>query len=225
MTPTQRVVSRFGVDQHQQRTDERVAHEASDLERQKIRQYWDKVRKPRIEKHFSSAMYRFGPPRLQVVLNTTESLGSCDVKAQPDAPQVYEFPVYLKRIECDIRIKNSYSVPKTTENFFMQADMPRPELWVDWIEIEGPIYNQWPPSKIVLARRFRILGEPSEEARAKAILIRFMTRAFRRPIRRGELQQMMELYSSARKSKGDLRRSATCPFDRRFVLTGFPLFG
>jgi mono/diheme cytochrome c family protein len=67
-----------------------------------------------------------------------------------------------------------------------------PQIRVHEVELEGPFYDQWPP-----ASHEAIFGERSFEAnQIPEILKRFATRAFRRPVRKEELETILELVDS-----------------------------
>jgi hypothetical protein len=53
-----------------------------------------------------------------------------------------------------------------------------PALWIDWVEWEGPIVEEWPPAS---HRALFFRGDEAEknDAYAREILVRFATRAFR----------------------------------------------
>lgn len=77
----------------------------------------------------------------------------------------------------------------------------RPELLIDWFEIEGPIYESWPPQT-----HSRILFDSPNKANneqdyAREVLARFMRNAYRRPVSATEIDAKLSLYSSARKKK------------------------
>ena len=77
-------------------------------------------------------------------------------------------------------------------------DLTRPMVQVNWIEFEGPIYDQWPPSshtRILFASEYS--DKPLEYARE--VISRFMTRAYRRPVTDVEVDDMLELFRKVRK--------------------------
>mgnify|MGYP003342372829 FL=1 len=131
-------------------------------------------------------MYDYGPPRVRLIQqlgSQPRTIAEFDVEESPDKPGVYEFPVRFTTDTAGVHIENVYAIPKVLENFWMQGNdkFARPELFVDWIQIEGPIFDAWPPTShsIVLGNR---TGDGGDEAKdAKEILARFMRRAWRRP--------------------------------------------
>jgi hypothetical protein len=72
---------------------------------------------------------------------------------------------------------------------------------IDWIELEGPIHPVWPPE----SHRLVLFNTPNkdkdETAYARDVLTRFMTRAYRRPLREGELDARMALFEKLRPEK------------------------
>lgn len=70
---------------------------------------------------------------------------------------------------------------------------PGPGLIVDWMEWEGPVFEQWPPPS---HQRIFFKGPDATQDRgyAKAILSRFATKAFRRPVRADELNDLLSIF-------------------------------
>jgi hypothetical protein len=74
---------------------------------------------------------------------------------------------------------------------------PRPRLFS--AEIEGPIYERWPPK-----RQIALLGEDPKVENAAAILRPIAERAWRREVREGELDGIVDLVQSRAKNMGDI---------------------
>ena len=73
-----------------------------------------------------------------------------------------------------------------------------PALWVDWVEWEGPILQQW-PSASHAAIFFRGPAAPPTDTYAREIVARFGARAFRgRDVRAGYLDKLMAHYQEGR---------------------------
>jgi mono/diheme cytochrome c family protein len=70
-------------------------------------------------------------------------------------------------------------------------------LRIDWMELETPFIEQWPP-----ANHRAIVpvdgGSMEEAARARQVIERFATRAFRRPLEAAELDRLCGLWKTAR---------------------------
>jgi hypothetical protein len=84
---------------------------------------------------------------------------------------------------------------------------PEPSLWIDWVEWEGPIIDEWPPQSCVeLLGNAARLSESSNTSRpdseiqaARSIIQRFAERAFRgKPVRAEYLDQLLGLYQTKR---------------------------
>ncbi len=68
------------------------------------------------------------------------------------------------------------------------------KLYIDWIEIEGPLCKQWPPrSHKVLF--FKDDSTPKDAQYAREIFAQFLPKAFRRPISEEELDGVVDLIS------------------------------
>ena len=66
------------------------------------------------------------------------------------------------------------------------------KLYVDWIEIEGPLYEQWPP-KSHKALFFKEEGTKQDLAYAREMFARFLPRAFRRSVTAAEVDAVVGL--------------------------------
>ena len=82
---------------------------------------------------------------------------------------------------------------------YQAGDKKNPIHWgghVEWVEIEGPLYEQWPPES---HRRVFLEGREGESdtERATRILRKFMTRAFRRPVKEEEIAAMVAMHAEA----------------------------
>lgn len=152
-------------------------------------------------------IYDYGPPRLKLIRNLGGQpvvIAEMDVAADLSAPQVYTVETEFTTEKAGVTLEYAYDLPRELENFWYQTDdsFARPELWVDWIELEGPLYDQWPPAS---HRQLLQIEEadpdfPSpEQARIQAAkaLKRLMQRAWRRPVTEVELNQPLELFDVA----------------------------
>ena len=66
------------------------------------------------------------------------------------------------------------------------------KLYIDWIEIEGPLYEQWPP-KSHTALFFKGKDAVENLDCARQMFARFLPRAFRRPVDDAEVERVVEL--------------------------------
>ncbi len=157
-------------------------------------------------KHFrDDRMYDYGPARLKIVVELggqPKIISTFDLDGTVEAPKVYEFKTRFSTQKAGITLEYEYSIPKVLENFWLQTsdDFARPVAYVDWFEIEGPYFDQWPPtSHRNLLRVDQSKTEMSDE-KAREVLVNFMRRAYRRPVTRQEVDEKLALYSHSRQS-------------------------
>jgi mono/diheme cytochrome c family protein len=178
--------------------------------------------------HFrADRMYDYGPPRLkliQALAGQPRVLAEFDTPAPAKAPAVHEITARFTTDTAGLTLEYAYSIPKVLENFWMQErdDFARPEALVDWLEIEGPLHPEWPPTshRLVLGTdaapgESTAEGLPAdpqaESARARAVLARFMARAYRRPVRVEEIEAKLSLFTAARAGAGSFLEAIKIP--------------
>ena len=129
------------------------------------------------------------PPRMVIMFDGIK-IWEGDVEASELAPKVYEVRVPVESSSTGGRRVVKVAYP----NFDVNHTMP---LALDYIEIEGPIYDQWPPES---HRRIFFKGPEAEKnfAYAREIVSRFATRAYRRPLHEEEVDNLMILYRAER---------------------------
>jgi Protein of unknown function (DUF1592)/Protein of unknown function (DUF1588)/Protein of unknown function (DUF1587)/Protein of unknown function (DUF1585)/Protein of unknown function (DUF1595)/Cytochrome C oxidase, cbb3-type, subunit III len=159
--------------------------------------------------HFQTdRMYDYGPPRIKLTLQLGSQprvIDEFDVDATADAPKVYEYRTYFTTESAGVSFQYAYSIPYFVENFWFQGrdEFARPELLIDWFEIEGPLYESWrPPSHTAIL--FPPTVRMSEQQYAREILSRFMRKAYRRPVTAAEIDAKMKLFDLARQYKKPL---------------------
>lgn len=109
-----------------------------------------------------------------------------------------------------VRLRNVYDdgtpIPTKLEKIKrdgkdVQAFRPEPDkpaILVESLTFEGPVYTTWPPE---LHQRILFespLRDANEVAYVREVLGRFMTRAFRRPATRDEVEDMFSFFASIR---------------------------
>jgi mono/diheme cytochrome c family protein len=168
-------------------------------------------------KHFeTSRSYNYGPPRAR--LSQTHGgvpsvLAELDIDAPESEPKVYETRTYLTKQDTSVHLGSTYNIPKTAENQWVQKQkgFARPELMVDWIELEGPLQASWPPP----SHQRLLFDSPNkdkdEKAYAREVLTRFMTRAYRRPVQLQEVAAKMALFEKLRKDKPSFLEAIKVP--------------
>jgi mono/diheme cytochrome c family protein len=158
-------------------------------------------------KHFSTdPMYDYGPARLKLVVqlgSQPRTVAEFDIEGTPDTPQVVEFPVRFTTESAGVTLSYAYAIPKVLENFWLQNkdEFARPEAMIDWLEIEGPVYDAWPPSSHTKILFDSPMKSENLDGYARAVLERFMPEAYRRPVTKEEVDGKFALYAAAAKNK------------------------
>ena len=153
--------------------------------------------------HFrTDRMYDYGPPRIKLVLQLGSQprvLTEFDVPAIPEKPQVYEFQTRFTTESAGVSLEYAYSIPRVLENFWIQDQegFARPEFLIDWFEIEGPIYDHWPPSTHAAILFPSDNAETDRRGYAREVLARFMQKAYRRPVAAEEVDGKLKLFDLA----------------------------
>ncbi len=169
-------------------------------------------------------------PRLRIyATDIGRTLFERDIEAPEDQPVTLEFRTHLPAGTHLIRVVNAVPGPNPEERasrplgskpfFNMKSRQPWqikltdddykplwPTLLLDSIEWEGPVQQSWPPpahQQIFFAGE----GAKKDPAYARAILSRFATRAFRRPVRPDEADRLMKLFENSRKLGDDFENS------------------
>ena len=163
-----------------------------------------------------SFYYDYGSPRLRIVDGNGEVVDEFSVEASLREPRVYEVRHEFQESQgkdlATLAIENSYVVPADLSNhwFLRDPDFARPELWLDWVELEGPHVDAWPPP----SQQRLLFDSPNrrdELTYATEVLRQFMVRAFRRPIRDDELQEMIDLFRHVRPEKPSFEEAIKVP--------------
>lgn len=85
---------------------------------------------------------------------------------------------------------------KEVKAFRAEPDLP--QLLIESVEFEGPVYSAWPPS----AHRRILFDSPlrdtNEREYLRLVFKRFMTRAYRREVTRAEVHEMLAFFASIR---------------------------
>ena len=158
-------------------------------------------------KHFEKArLYDYGPPRVKITRHlggTPRPVAEMDVPAPESAPEIYEVRTHFTRQNAGLEFDYAYVIPPVLENSSLQhqKEFARPEMLMDWIELEGPVHPVWPPAshRLLLGNE---MGNPTNETtRAREVIARFMARAYRRPVQPGEVDAKVALFEKLRAGK------------------------
>lgn len=109
-----------------------------------------------------------------------------------------------------IRLRNTYDdgtpIPTNLEEFerdgrkvkAFREEPTLPHLQIKSVEFEGPVFSQWPPAHHRRVLFESELRDSNEAEYIRQVLQRFMTRAFRRPATRREVEDMFAFFASIR---------------------------
>lgn len=77
-----------------------------------------------------------------------------------------------------------------------------PRLFFDWIELEGPLYEQWPPrsTEALFSSAEEELSESAAVEKAGKIFSDLLPRAFRRPVSEAEVERIVGVVDSEMKA-------------------------
>lgn len=71
-----------------------------------------------------------------------------------------------------------------------------PRIFFDWIELEGPLYDQWPPKSTELIFHKGVGADQASQQYAHEIFERLLPRAFRRPVDLAEVDRIVSVVAS-----------------------------
>ena len=157
--------------------------------------------------HFKTdRMYEYGPPRIKLNLQLgplPRTLAEFDADGTPDKPKVHEFTARFTTESAGVGFEYAYSIPRVLENQWMQSheNFVRPELLISWFEVEGPLYDAWPPTSHTGILFPSPLATADETKYVREVLTKFMTRAFRRPVEPSEVDAKLALFTANREGK------------------------
>jgi len=89
--------------------------------------------------------------------------------------------------------------------FVRQLGMPR--AVVNWVELECPVTDVWPPKHHTDILFDSPLRDTDEQAYVRAVLEHFMTRAYRRPAQENEVERFAQIYHLVRPSTPSLEEA------------------
>src|SRR5262249_38140451 len=135
------------------------------------------------------------PVRMAVRINGTD-VQAFEVKAEQSMPATFEVKTRLKggSARLGVAFLNPYTDPAATD-----PAKQRRMLYVRGVAVDGP--PTAPPPVLPEPHRRLMAREPGLAPReaARAILTRFATRAFRRPVRGEEVERFLKLFDAAQK--------------------------
>ena len=137
-----------------------------------------------------------------------EPLGTVSLKGNADNPEVFEFRGRIENFPARPRVKNgitTYSMHVTPQNIYDDGRrndyinrMKQPRVIVNWMEFEGPVFQSWPPKHHTGILFESPQRKSNPNSYVKAVLKKFMTRAFRRPVNNDEVERYASIYKQVK---------------------------
>jgi len=167
--------------------------------------------------HFrSDRIYDYGPPRIKLVQQLgpqPRTMAEFDADGTKAKPKIHEFPLYFTKESAGLTFEYAYALPSVLENYWLQGrdNFARPELFIEWFEIEGPIYDAWPPSSHTGILVDSPKNDSDERTYVAAVFKTFMRKAYRRPVRDEEITPKLKHYDAAKKEGAPLVQAIKRP--------------
>ncbi len=155
--------------------------------------------------HFKTdRMYGYGAARLKLTLQLgpqPRTVAEFDIDGTPDTPKVHEFSARFTTESAGVGFDYAYAIPRVLENFWLQsgATFARPEAMIDWFEVEGPVFDAWPPKSHTGILFDSPLRKSDERKYAEEVLAKFMRKAYRRPVTDDEVKAKLKHFDAAKK--------------------------
>jgi len=188
---------------------------------------YTKAQHERDLEHFrTDRMYDYGAPRVKLTLQLgpqPRTLAEFDADGTKEKPKVHEFITRFTTETAGVGFEYAYSIPRVLENFWMQGhdEFVRPELMISWFEIEGPLYDSWPPSSHTGILFDSPTRSKDERAYAAEVLTRFMRKAYRRPVTESEVAAKLKHFDAAKSDGASFVQAIKRPLTSVLVSPNF----
>ena len=132
------------------------------------------------------------------------------VDAPPDAPQTYSWDVpmgdvYPRNLARGVNTMGQLPSPSEFIKLVNRSLSGR-TLHIHHVEVEGPVFDQWPPASHRCIFHERPKGQ-AERAYAAEVIERFMARAWRRTPTRREVSRKVALFRELRRDTGSVEEA------------------
>lgn len=144
-------------------------------------------------------------------------VGTVHLTNSPDVPKVFEFigrienhPYSPTRVGKEGKVVDKMSLRPLVifddgtlndgSTYAKVRALAMPRAVINWIEIEVPVIDVWPPKHHTAILFDSPLREKDLDAYIRAVLERFISRAYRRPATRPEVDKFAKIYSLIRPS-------------------------
>jgi hypothetical protein len=146
-----------------------------------------------------------------------KTVGELYLTNTPDEPKVYEFrgrienhpsslvrqgrppnAKLVERIAIKPRIFYDNGTLNDGGNYAKVRQLANPRVVINWMEIEVPVMDAWPPKHHTDILFESPLREADEAAYVRQVIERFMSRAYRRPATRAEIDKFAKIFGIIR---------------------------
>jgi len=134
------------------------------------------------------------PDHAKLFSNWTRLRGAIEQAVTKREPEAKLNALRAERTEAE-KAMNAYNGPANIYNPKFDVDK-LPRLFLESIEVEGPIQKDWPPESH--KSLFFAGDERSDDAYIREIFAKFLPRAYRRPVTEQELDAVVEVVKKAR---------------------------
>jgi hypothetical protein len=167
------------------------------------KKYHDEQFRRDMEHFKNDGRYNYGPARIkfsQQLGPQPRTMAEFDITGTKSNPSIHEFNLRFTTEKAGVTFEYAYNIPSALENFWMQSrnEFARPELYINWFEIEGPIYDSWPPTSHSTILIQSQLARTDAQGYAKEVLTKFMRKAYRRPVTDAEVSSKLNHFRRAR---------------------------
>lgn len=131
------------------------------------------------------------------------------ITASPDKPEFYHWDVRLSEIARNAyrHIQKLGQLPNPAEFLYFQNCSSTPvTVQIDYVEITAPVHEQWPPESHTRIF-FQSDHQADEKKYAREVLVKFMRRAWRRPVTAAEIDQKLVLFAKLRLQCDDFQEA------------------
>ncbi|MDB4681022.1 DUF1592 domain-containing protein [bacterium] len=131
------------------------------------------------------------------------------ITASPDKPEFYHWDVRLSEIARNAyrQIQKLGQLPNPAEFLYFQNCSSTPvTVQIDYVEITAPVHEQWPPESHTRIF-FQSDHQADEKKYAREVLLKFMRRAWRRPVTAAEIDQKLVLFAKLRLQCDDFQEA------------------
>ena len=158
-------------------------------------------------------------------------LGCIKITGTMDAPEVIEIPVTVSQTGSRVfgLRQRQHNNRDATRAAFLKSQVknkvgPPPSLWVDWVEMTGPHFDEWPPRGIseIFFKGREWWTQPDEDVYAREMIERFATRAFRiKTPSQSYLDRLFDLYLIEKNKGKKFHESIRVPLATVLASPGF----